>query len=79
MDKIKRGRPYGSRNKKRRGRPLGSKSKLTYASPIKKVGVTCNKYKRHYQIRTDKPELYTPEIKKTWTCPVCKPPKCKGK
>jgi len=58
--------------KRKRGRPIGSKNKLTYATPIIKVGVKCIKCKRHYRIRTDNPELFTPEIKKAWICPICK-------
>jgi len=63
---MKRGR------KKRRGRPKGSKNKVIEISPIKKVKLKCKKCKKHWQIRTDNPEIYTPEVRKNWICPLCK-------
>ena len=69
---VKRGRPLGKKNKKRRGRPIGSKNKVITITPIKRVGLRCKKCKRHFLIRTDNLELYTPEIKKSWVCPICK-------
>lgn len=69
-----RGKPKGSRNKKHRGRPLGSKNRVIKITikHTKKIRIRCVKCKRHYTIRTNNPELYTPEVKKNWTCPICK-------
>jgi len=73
---AKRGRPFGSTNKKRRGRPVGSKNKLTTVTPIIRINLKCRICKKHYTgkygIRTDNPELYTKEIKANWICPLCK-------
>ena len=76
-NKIRRGRPLGSKNKKRRGRgrPKGSRNKLNTTKSdfkVRQVGLTCINCNRYYKIRTDNPELYTPEIKKKWVCPICK-------
>ena len=68
---AKRGRPCGSKNKKKRGRPKGSLNKVINITPRKYVNLKCSKCKTHYSIRTDNPEIYTPEIKAKWVCPLC--------
>jgi len=60
--------------KRGRGRP---KKDIT-ASQIEQfqpssgyVFMTCNQCKQRSSIHTSNPELYTPELRKTWVCLLC--------
>jgi len=51
---------------------MANKDIKGYSSVVKDMVLTCTKCKKERVIKTNKPELYTEEVKKKWVCIACR-------